>query len=108
MDAADKKLYELKAGIIQALGHPLRLAMVDFLSRGEQCVCDISRQVGAERSNVSRHLAVMLKAGIVDCRKEGLKVYYTLKTPCVVNFLGCVTEVLRDQMENTRRTLRRL
>ncbi|MHC4734394.1 MAG: ArsR/SmtB family transcription factor, partial [Planctomycetota bacterium] len=36
-----RKFYELKAEIIQAAGHPIRLAVIEFLSKGEQCVCDI-------------------------------------------------------------------
>jgi len=108
MDATSRKLYEMKAEVIQAAGHPIRLAVIDFLKDGEQCVCDIAAHVGAQRSNVSRHLAVMLKAGIVDCRKDGLKVIYSLKTPCILNFLACVTDVLRDQVKANSAVLRRL
>ena len=108
MDATSKKLYEMKAEIVQAAGHPIRLAIIDFLKDGEQCVCDIAVHVGAQRSNVSRHLAVMLKAGIVDCRKDGLKMIYSLKTPCILNFLSCVTDVLRHKVDADRAVLRRL
>jgi len=108
MDATSRKLYEMKAEIIQAAGHPIRLAIIEFLKDGEQCVCDIAAHVGAQRSNVSRHLAVMLNAGIVDCRKDGLKVIYTLKTPCILNFLSCVTDVLRHQVRANAKVLRRL
>ena len=108
MDATSKKLYEMKAEIIQAAGHPIRLALIDFLKDGEQCVCDIATHVGAQRSNVSRHLSVMLKAGIVDCRKEGLKVIYSLKTPCILNFLSCVTAMLRRRVQAHTAVLRRL
>ena len=108
MDATSKKLYEMKAEIVQAAGHPIRLAIIDFLKDGEQCVCDIAAHVGAQRSNVSRHLAVMLNAGIVDCRKDGLKMIYSLKTPCILNFLSCVTDVLRDQVKANTAVLRKL
>ncbi len=100
MDATRKKLYAMKAEIIQAAGHPIRLAIIEFLKDGEQCVCDIAAGVGAQRSNVSRHLAVMLKAGIVDCRKDGLKMIYALKTPCILNFMKCVEGVLREQAKD--------
>ena len=107
MDKQTKKLYELKAEVIRAIAHPIRLQIVDYLADGEQCVCDIARHVGAERSNVSRHLAVMLNAGIVDCRKDGLRVIYSLRTPCVANFLDCVTNVLREQLEAQKELLRK-
>ena len=108
MNIAEKRLYELKAQIIQAMGHPLRLEIIDFLSHGEQCVCDISRQVKAKRSNVSRHLAILLKCGIVECRKEGLKVIYSLHVPCILKFFDCVSEVLREQIKRKNKALRRL
>ncbi|MHC4591326.1 MAG: ArsR/SmtB family transcription factor [Planctomycetota bacterium] len=108
MDSETGKVYELKALVLKALAHPLRLAVVDFLADGERCVCEIAEHVGAERSNVSRHLALMLRAGILECRRDGLKVLYTLKTPCVLDFLSCATNVLREQIESSRAVLSRL
>ena len=108
MDADTKKFYELKAEIIQAAAHPIRLAIIEFLVDGEQCVCDIADFVDSERSNVSRHLSVMLKAGVVESRKDGLKVFYSLKTPCIVNFLGCVEEALKERMQSQADLLRKL
>lgn len=100
MDTKQQRLYELKSQIIQAVAHPIRLAVIDFLGEDEQCVCDIVDYVGAQRTNVSRHLGVMLKAGVVESRKDGLKVYYKLRTPCIIKFLDCVTEALRQRVED--------
>lgn len=108
MDAEQRRLYKLKADVIAAAGHPIRLAIIDFLSDGEQCVCDIAEHVDAQRSNVSRHLAVLLKAGVVDQRKDGLRMIYSLKTPCILNFMQCVEGVLREQARDARALLRRL
>jgi len=94
MNAEDKRIYKLKADVISAAGHPIRLAIIDFLSDGEQCVCDIADHVDAQRSNVSRHLGVLLNAGVVKQRKDGLKMIYSLSTPCILNFLKCVEGVL--------------
>lgn len=108
MDAETKKLYELKAEIIQAAAHPIRLAVIEYLADGEQCVCDIVDYVGAQRSNVSRHLSVMLKAGVVESRKEGLKQIYFLKTPCIVKFLGCVEQALKEKIKHEAILLKKL
>lgn len=108
MDRQTKRLYELKAELIQAAGHPIRLAVIDLLAEGEQCVCDIAKHVDAERSNVSRHLAILLKAGIVETRKDGLKVMYSLKTPCITNFLSCATQALRQRIRSESVLLRNL
>jgi len=101
-----QRLYRLQAQVIQAAGHPIRLAIIDFLKDGEQCVCDIAEHVGAQRSNVSRHLSMMLKAGILEHRKDGLRAMYSLRTPCILKFLGCVTQVLSERVENESMALK--
>lgn len=98
MDQANRDLLALQAEVLAALGHPLRLAVVAVLGDGEQCVCDIAAAVGAQRSNVSRHLGVLANAGVVAWRKDGLKVMYRLTTPCVMQFLSCVNRVLQERL----------
>ena len=106
----DKKqlLFEKQAQIAKAVAHPLRIAILEILKDGEQCVCDIAEYVGSERSNVSRHLSVMVGAGILGHRKEGLKVIYNLKTPCILNFFSCVTGVLKQQTQENQKVLSQL
>ena len=77
LDKNKRLLFEKQAEVAKAIAHPLRIAIIDFLRDGEQCVCDIAEHIGSERSNVSRHLAVMVNAGVLDYRKEGLKVIIT-------------------------------
>ncbi|MCK4871629.1 MAG: winged helix-turn-helix transcriptional regulator [Phycisphaerales bacterium] len=101
-----KRLYERQAEVVGALAHPIRIAIADFLKEGGQCVSDIAEHIGAERSNVSRHLSVMLKAGIVQTSKEGVLVYYQLRTPCILNFLCCASDVLRHNLEEDVKALR--
>ena len=103
-----KRIYEMKAEIIQAVAHPIRLAVIEYLEEGEQCVCDIVSQVDAQRSNVSRHLAVMVSSGVLVSRKQGLKVMYRVKTPCVLEFLGCVNRCLLEQAQEHEHILKQL
>lgn len=105
--AANKKqlLYEKQARIAQAIGHPLRLQIIDFLKDGPQCVCDIAKHIKAERSNVSRHLSIMVNAGILECRKQGLNVIYNLKCPCILDFFSCISGVLKEQAKENSRLL---
>ena len=97
--------YEMQAQIISAVAHPIRVAIVDLLKDGELCVCEIAERLGAERSNVSRHLSVMLKAGVVKTRKQGLQVFYSLRTPCAVNFISCATRTLKQNLREHTRAL---
>jgi ArsR family transcriptional regulator len=106
---SDKKkllLFQKQAEITKAIAHPLRIAIIDFLKDGEQCVCDIAGHVGSERSNISRHLSVMVKAGVLEYRKEGLKVIYKLKCVCILDFFSCITSVLRQQAKENEKLLK--
>jgi ArsR family transcriptional regulator len=100
-----KMLFERQAEIAKAIAHPLRIAILDFLENGEKCVCDIAEHIGSEQSNVSRHLSVMVKAGVLDCHKEGLKVIYRLKCSCILDFFSCVTGVLKQQARESKQLL---
>jgi DNA-binding transcriptional ArsR family regulator len=98
-------LYARQAEIAKAVAHPLRMAVIDFLKDGERCVCDIAEHVRSERSNISRHLAVMVRAGVLTCRKDGLRVFYSLKTPCITQWLSCITRVVRQQARDNEKLL---
>jgi len=106
IDENKRLLFEKQAEVIKAIAHPLRIAITDFLKDDEQCVCDIAEHIGAERSNVSRHLALMVNAGILSFRKDGLKVIYALKSPCMLKFFGCVTQVIREQYKQDQQMFR--
>jgi DNA-binding transcriptional ArsR family regulator len=101
----NRLLFEKQAEIAKAIAHPLRIAILDFLKDGEQCVCDIAECVGSERSNVSRHLAVMVNAGVLACRKQGLKVIYCLKTPCILDCFSCIRTCLKQQAKDSEKLL---
>ena len=105
LDSKTKALYTRTADIIKAVAHPIRVAVIDYLKDGEKCVHDIAEHVGSERSNVSRHLAVMLKAGALRCRKDGLMVHYSLRSPCVLDFLNCATKALKQNVAEESKLL---
>ena len=96
MDAKAQARFEARARVIKAMAHPTRLFMVDELSRGERCVCELTEMVGADMSTVSKHLAVLKAAGIVADEKRGSQVFYTIRCPCVLNFFKCVEGVLKS------------
>ena len=103
----DRRAYEAKANIIKALAHPSRLMMVEDLVGGEKCVCELTKLVGADISTVSKHLSVLKDAGLVDDRKVGQWVYYRLRCPCIMDFLGCVEDVLMSETKGAELTTTR-
>jgi len=87
---------EQRAKVMKALAHPSRLFIVDELSRGERCVCELTEMIGADVSTVSKHLAVLREAGLVLDDRRGVQVFYRLRVPCILNFFGCVEAVLEE------------
>lgn len=106
MDAKTRALFEAQAAVIKAMAHPTRLFIVDRLSRGEQCVCELTEMIEADISTVSKHLSVLKNAGIVRDEKRGTQVYYTLEMPCVLNFFSCVQSVIKSRAKGQINLLR--
>lgn len=100
MAARTQAQYEARARVLKALAHPTRLLVIDALTRGPRCVCELTALAGADMSTVSKHLAVLKAAGLVQDTKRGAQVYYALECPCVADFFRCVESVLKS---NARR-----
>ena len=96
MTAAAQSEYKAKARIIKALAHPTRLFIVDELSRGERCVCELKDKIGVKMPTVSRHLSQLKDAGLLEDEKRGIQVFYRLRVPCVLNFFKCIKAVQRS------------
>ena len=95
-----------RAQILKAMAHPTRLFIIEELSRGERCVCELTDMIGADMSTVSKHLSILKNVGIVADKKHGVKIHYNLKTPCVMSFFECVEKVLESSVEDRLRLVR--
>jgi len=93
MTATAQAEYKAQARIIKALAHPTRLFIVNVLSRGERCVCELTDMIGAEMPTVSRHLSVLKNVDILEDEKRGAQVFYRLRVPCVLNLFKCIKAV---------------
>lgn len=102
MDDRTRSRYQARARIVKALAHPSRLFIIDLLSEGERCVCEIQADIGADMSTVSKHLAVLRDSGLIADERRGNQVFYTLRATCVPRLLGCIENVVQ---ENARRQL---
>ena len=83
---------QFKAGIFQALAHPTRVAILEYLQYGEMSVGRLCEKVGIDQSNASQHLAVLRNKHLVETRKEGNQIFYRLRDP----LLGEVLEKMRQ------------
>jgi len=90
----------IRSEILKALAHPVRVLIVETLAKGDQCVCELNKLADIDQSNISRHLASLKKAAIVTDRRKGMKVFYHLRTPCILNALKCAIEVMKTEDKN--------
>lgn len=87
-------LYQLKAEFFKALGHPVRIRVLELLSEREHAVAEMLPEVGVEPANLSQQLAVLRRANLVVSRKEGSTVYYSLTSPHVAELLKVARTIL--------------
>ncbi len=100
--------FEARAKVFRALGHPARLAMLQALATGEQCVCELRELVGSDMSTVSKHLALLKETGVVSARRQGNQAFYRLEMACLPQFLNCVDAFLRQDLDARLAVLKRL
>ena len=95
---------DLMAGKFRMLADPTRLAILRTLMRGERNVTQVVEETGRNQANVSKHLKMLVEAGLATRRKEGLQVFYTLDDPLVERLckLVCETIVEEAQQEMAR------
>ena len=90
---------EHQALIFKALGQPTRLEILNLLKDGERCVCEIFPEINQEQPNISKHLSILKQAGILDSRKEGLRIIYWIKNQEILNLLRTVSILLKIQAQ---------
>jgi ArsR family transcriptional regulator len=96
MSDQERSLAERRSRVLKALAHPSRMYIVARLARGEATVGRLVESVGSDVSTVSKHLSIMKSAGILVDRKEGNRVLYALKCPCIMDFIRCVDDVILE------------
>ena len=101
-----KELAELRADILKALAQPTRLKIIELLHDGERCVCEIFPAIEEEQSNTSRHLNLMMSSGILSRRKDGLKIYYAIKHPEVLEIVDLATTIMSQEIRGRHNLLR--
>jgi ArsR family transcriptional regulator len=96
---------EIRAKIIKAMGHPVRLMMIEFLKKRERSFSDIFDLFKLDKSTVSKHLLVLKESGIISSRKAGTDMIYRLDVPCVTDFFSCVTAVIESNVKKQQSCL---
>lgn len=83
--------------VVKAMAHRTRLLIMEALMHGERCVNELTEMAGCDITTLSKHLAVMKKAGLLACEKRGLNVFYRISCPCFPDFFRCIDLIARNR-----------
>jgi ArsR family transcriptional regulator len=103
-----RPIYQVKAEFFKTLGHPARIRVLEILRGGEQSVGELIAEVGLEPSHMSQQLAVLRRANVVQARKEGSTVLYSVADPRVFELLEVAKQILTSNLVETRQLLTEL
>lgn len=93
------ELLALEADLLKVLGHPVRLRVLQELQREETCVCDLIEVTGVEQSNLSQHLKLLRKHGVVATRRDGTRVMYRLTNPGVMRIVEAAVTAVQAHLD---------
>ena len=91
----DPELIPLVAQRFKALGEPARLTLLAALQQGERSVSELVELTSRTQPNVSQHLKEMMRAGLVEARREGARIYYRISDPYVNRICDAVCRSIR-------------
>ncbi len=82
--------FEDEVAILKALTHPARIQILEILREGERCVCHMSAYLGFRQAYISQQLSVLREARLIQDRREGWNVYYSVVDPRIFEILDDV------------------
>src|SRR5579859_8174890 len=99
-------LYEQFARVGKALANPARLELLDLLAQGERSVEDLAGTAQMKVSNTSAQLRMLAGAGLVDSRRDGVRIYYRLADESVTALIGQVQDFAAARLADVEQAAR--
>ncbi|HWB22740.1 MAG TPA: metalloregulator ArsR/SmtB family transcription factor [Gaiellaceae bacterium] len=93
-----RPVYEVKANLFRVLGHPARVRILEVLRDGDQSVGALQTELGLDSSGTSQHLAALRRIGLVQSRREGTSVYYSVGDERVFDLLSAGRDIISRQI----------
>jgi DNA-binding transcriptional ArsR family regulator len=91
-----QKQYEQQANLFKLFTHPARLAILEVLRQGEACVCHIEAVLGFRQAYISQQLAVLREGGLIQDRRDGWNIFYSVRDERVFEVLAAVERLLPE------------
>lgn len=97
-----RPISEVKAEFFKALSHPARITVLELLREGKRSVGELIPQVGLEPSHLSQQLSALRRANIVDTRKKGSTVYYSVSDPRIFELLEVAKQIITGSLTEAK------
>ncbi len=101
-------IYQVKAEFFKVLGHPARIRILEVLRDGERSVGQLIPEVGLEASHLSQQLGLMRRASILESRKEGATVFYSVADRRILELLELAKAILTTTLAGSGQLLAEL
>lgn len=99
-------IYKLRSNVLKSLAHPDRLRIYEYLSeKGESCVCDLAEALGISQPSTSKHIALMRDSGLLESRRDGTMVYYSVAAVCLMNIFTCLDRSIGNSLRRQQDAL---
>jgi DNA-binding transcriptional ArsR family regulator len=98
-------VYVVKAQLFRVLGHPVRIRMLELLTEGERTVRQLQAELDLDSSGASQHLAALRRQGVLDSRRAGTSVYYSIRDPRVSQLLVVARQILTSALTDSQALL---
>jgi DNA-binding transcriptional ArsR family regulator len=105
---APTPIYQVKAEFFKTLAHPSRIRVLELLRDGDRTVGELIPEVGIEASHLSQQLGIMRRANLVQSRKDGASVVYSVSNPMIFELLDVAKKILTSSLAETRDLLAEL
>jgi len=102
---ADRAVCEAKANLFKALGHPVRISVLELLASGEHTLGELAELTGVELSHLSQHVSTLRRAGVVDSRRIKTTVLCTLRDPQMAELLGVARRLMSANLRQAQALL---
>lgn len=96
---------DLQAELIKALANPVRLRLLHELRRGQKTATDLINACGLAKANVSQHINLLKKEGLVRCSKRGTFCHYSIADPRVLEAVTLLQQVLHTRLHTSHRRI---
>jgi DNA-binding transcriptional ArsR family regulator len=106
--ASEDLVFKIKADLLRSLGHPSRLAILEYLKDREASVGEMVSKLGIEQSSLSKHLSILKNAGILTSRQEKVTVYYTVHDKDIFVVLRTISGMLIKKFREGESVLKNL